>query len=444
MDEAFGLRHAIHQAIDPMAVMRRVVAAAVRLIERGEGAVVEMLEDGALHYVCATGTLAEHVGTRLDIDGSLSGTAVRSGAALRCDDAATDPRVDADACRRDGEISMICVPLRRETTPVGVLKVTASQVGAFDAEDVATLARLAEFVTETITSAERLARLAIVLVEHELTGDALPTSVPGAGPAQGISEFVANVLQADLAATVETRRAIENVLHTGSFSTVFQPVVDLRTGSVAGYEALTRFDDGTAPDQQFADGHRAGLGMELEAAAVERALRSMDSLPDDTYLAINVGPDLAVDATLRDLLDGVPADRVVIELTEHARIDDYDAMRPALQRLRRSGVRLAIDDTGAGYASFGHILRLAPDFIKLDRILTTGIDVDGVRRSMAGALVGFASETGARVIAEGIETRSELDTVRDLGIESGQGYFLGRPAPVADLRQVSGAAPKQT
>jgi len=101
--------------------------------------------------------------------------------------------------------------------------------------------------------------------------------------------------------------------------------------------------------------------------------------------------------------------------------------------LRQHGVRLAVDDTGSGFSSFAHIVKLAPDIIKLDIDLVSGIDLDPVRRSLATAVVAFAAETGAKVTAEGIESAAELACVKSLGIHYGQGYFLGRPGPLEAL-----------
>jgi EAL domain-containing protein (putative c-di-GMP-specific phosphodiesterase class I) len=156
-------------------------------------------------------------------------------------------------------------------------------------------------------------------------------------------------------------------------------------------------------------------------------------MPDDAYLAINAGPQTVRHLAASGLLDEVDLSRIVIELTEHFEVDDYPALSGELFELRRRGARVAIDDTGTGFSTFAHILRLAPDIIKLDRILTVGIDIDPIRRALAGALTTFAGETGAIVVAEGIETEAELTTVRNLGIQFGQGYHLGRPGPVESV-----------
>ena len=119
-----------------------------------------------------------------------------------------------------------------------------------------------------------------------------------------------------------------------------------------------------------------------------------------------------------------------MELTEEARVDDYPRLSRALDQMRRMGVRLAIDDTGAGFASLAHILKLVPEFIKLDRELTSGIDHDPVRIALATALVSFASGLGAEIIAEGIETTEELEVLQGLDIRYGQGFLLCRPTSI--------------
>ena len=123
----------------------------------------------------------------------------------------------------------------------------------------------------------------------------------------------------------------------------------------------------------------------------------------------------------------------MIEITEHAPVADYDALAQAIRPLRAHGVRLAVDDAGAGFASLRHILRLSPDVIKLDRALTAEIDSDAPREALAAALILFASRIGSTVVAEGIEREEELRTLRNLGVLYGQGYYLARPLPVEQV-----------
>lgn len=236
----------------------------------------------------------------------------------------------------------------------------------------------------------------------------------------------------------ESRRGIEGrirrVLADGQVGVVYQPIVDLRREQRCGVEALARFSQPPLqpPDRWFADAALVGLAVELELLAVRCALRAFDRLDPDTYLAVNVSPRTATDPAFHAMvLDGLPT-ATVMEITEHAPVDDYDRFSREIEPLRAAGVRLAIDDAGAGFASLRHIVLLAPDVIKLDLSLTRGIDVDGNRRAMARALISFAAETDATIVAEGIETPAELEALRELGVTMGQGYLLGRPAPLAD------------
>jgi len=220
-------------------------------------------------------------------------------------------------------------------------------------------------------------------------------------------------------------------------SVVFQPVVSLRSGEVDGLEALARFRSQPVygPDVWFAQAATLGIGVELELAAVAAAVAHLPQIPAELFMAVNLSPETVLSSRLDPVLDRLPADRIVLEITEHAHIADYTKLREALANLRRDGVRLAIDDAGAGYASLRHILQLAPDCIKLDISLTRDIHIERSQRALAAALVAFAGETGASIVAEGIETAEELATLRELDVEFGQGYYLGRPAPLPEQPQ---------
>ncbi len=233
---------------------------------------------------------------------------------------------------------------------------------------------------------------------------------------------------------------IAGVLQPGAIRPVYQPIFGLATLDVVGYEALARFDREPirGPDVWFAAADEVGMGLELELAAIRAAVARFSELPAPAYLALNASPATAVSEELATLLLGLPAERLVIEITEHAAVPDYDALQAALAGFRRGGARLAVDDAGSGFASLRHILLLAPDIIKLDISLTRGVDVDRAHRSLAAALIAFAAEMGIRIVAEGIETAAELEALRDLGAGYGQGYLLGRPGEPPGRNAVAG------
>lgn len=208
-------------------------------------------------------------------------------------------------------------------------------------------------------------------------------------------------------------------------------MIELESNDCIAYEALTRFPEDTAwtTCEWFAAAETLGVGAKLELAAVAAALRHLEDIPPTAALAINVSPAVAVTDEFFDLVAPF-ASRLIIELTEHQAVDDYDALLDGLQDLRELGARIAIDDVGAGFASLRHILQLTPEIVKLDLSLTAGIMRDARSRALTAALVEFAARTGALIAAEGIETQPELELLRELGVDHGQGYLLGRPDPL--------------
>ena len=225
------------------------------------------------------------------------------------------------------------------------------------------------------------------------------------------------------------RDEIQSIIDSGAFRPVFQPIVELATDTVVGYEALTRFVDGVSPDVRFREAHQVGLGLQLEIATLGAAMATADGLPAGAWVNVNVSPAL-IEAG--DTVRGLVANsrrRLVLEVTEHVEIADYARFRAALTALGPQ-VELAVDDAGAGFASLRHILELRPAFVKLDRWLVTGIEADEARQAMIVGLRHFARATSCQLIAEGIETEAELGVLRRLDIDLGQGYLLGRPVPV--------------
>jgi EAL domain-containing protein (putative c-di-GMP-specific phosphodiesterase class I) len=247
-----------------------------------------------------------------------------------------------------------------------------------------------------------------------------------------LAEIVADQLDRDQLETEKRRlewSRIHSILERDSVDVEFQPVFDLLDCSIVSLEALARFwtEPMRSPSVWFAEANEVGLGAELELAAIRSALQRIDDFPEGVALALNVSPATALDPRFCELLLGV-AERIVIEITEHAQVDDYDALAAALAPLRERGAQLAIDDVGAGFANLRHILRLAPDIVKLDLSLTQEISRDPARRALATSLVGFAGGVGARIVAEGISSDEDLTLLRALGVNYGQGFHLARPS----------------
>lgn len=223
------------------------------------------------------------------------------------------------------------------------------------------------------------------------------------------------------------------------FEIAFQPIYNMHLQRVVGYEALSRFPGipYNSPDYWFKEASDVGLGEVLEALTTKKALSQMDQLPEDTYLSLNASPEYIINGSVGRLLEQVSGKQIVLEITEHARISNYDALRAALLPLRAKGIRLAIDDAGAGYASFQHILELGADIIKLDISLIRNIDKDLARRALTSAMISFAKNTDCEIIAEGVETAEELETLCVIGVSKAQGYFIGRPMSTAQIAESS-------
>lgn len=226
-----------------------------------------------------------------------------------------------------------------------------------------------------------------------------------------------------------TASAVGEVLAAGGPRMVFQAAVPIGGGGQGFHEALSRFDDGRPPDLWFREATAVGLGVELEVAAAAAGLRALAPGVD---VSVNLSAATISSGALPGLLDGVPLSQVVVEVSEHEAVRDYAELGAALEPYRAAGLRLAVDDAGAGYASLRHVVRLAPDVIKLDMSLVSGIDTDASRRELAGALTSFAHRTGAVVVAEGVESHEEHAALQEVGVDLGQGYLYAVPGPRAD------------
>ena len=224
-------------------------------------------------------------------------------------------------------------------------------------------------------------------------------------------------------------RDVRSRLRDGSITFVFQPIIDLRDGSTVGFEGLTRIDAevGTVIDLFDAAAAQGAL-LDLELHAISSILSQAASLPDEAYVSVNASPSTLESSAFRRAVGDFPLAQLVVEVNEREVVDDYGRLRSAVRPLRAGGVRLAVDDAGAGVASLHHLIELRPDIIKLDGALTHAIQRDRGQRAMARALAAFAAETGAVVVAECVESLASAQSLADLGVDHGQGFALGRPA----------------
>lgn len=254
---------------------------------------------------------------------------------------------------------------------------------------------------------------------------------------QVFANFVAQQIDRHLEGEHAREKIAERVraaIDASSFTILYQPIYRCHENRVIGFECLTQFSAAPSrtPDVWFKEAAGVGLSEALEMATGQKALAALAQLPEEVYVSLNVSPAPILSGAITRLLANAPLHRIVVELTEHDAIADYSRLATMLDPLRRQGLRLAVDDAGAGYASLRHILHLTPDIIKLDISLTRDIDSDHVRRALAAALIRFAEEIGSVIIAEGVETEAELRILRQLGVKKVQGFLTGRPMAIGD------------
>lgn len=228
----------------------------------------------------------------------------------------------------------------------------------------------------------------------------------------------------------DSREFVERTLSSGAFESLFQPIVQLSSGDVLGYEALTRLTSGSPIVQLLTEASEGGVRPQCELGLLSASLREARTLQAG-WVSVNLSPSVVVEHTpeLADLIRGADC-QVVVELTENERIEDYVSVRRALDQLGDE-VRLSVDDTGSGYASLRHVIDLHPHFLKLDRSWITGLDRDKTRQALVAGMAAFCRHTDTEMIAEGVETEQELDTLRRLDVRLAQGFLLGRPEPAA-------------
>ncbi|GII25293.1 EAL domain-containing protein [Planosporangium mesophilum] len=212
---------------------------------------------------------------------------------------------------------------------------------------------------------------------------------------------------------------------------VAQPIIDLANSRIAGFETLSRFsgEPEASPDVWFAEADRLGYAAELTARVVHRALALRTTLPPNTFLTVNVEPHLVSHPVVREALyAGGGLERIVVELTEHIQASDVRVLHATLDEIRAAGGLVAVDDAGTGYAGLGQLLSIRPDIVKLDRELITGIDSDPTRRALVQLLGDLSARMDCWLLAEGVETLAELQTLASMEVPLVQGWLLGRPA----------------
>jgi len=233
------------------------------------------------------------------------------------------------------------------------------------------------------------------------------------------------------------RNALTKLVLAGDVTMVYQPILDLNTEEVFGYEALVRPHRGSgmvSADDLFATGKETGLLFDLDNLCRRHGLENARELPAGSKLFLNCLPTAIHDPSFRGdhltrLLDSIelaPED-LVLEISERESIDNFTIFREARDYYANLGIRVALDDTGAGYASLRAVMELAPDYIKMDHCLIRSIENDPPRQELLEALEGVAKKIGGQIVAEGIETEAECEAVRSLGIAYGQGFYLARP-----------------
>jgi len=234
----------------------------------------------------------------------------------------------------------------------------------------------------------------------------------------------------------ETLAQICSAFEPNGMNIVHQPIHRLADGRPVGVECLARFpaSQGRPPSDWFEAAADIGRGTELELCAVRLALQGLPYVPTELYMAVNVSPEAIMSGALLPILSEAPPGRIVVEVTEHARVPDYGALRAALDALR-GHARIAIDDVGAGYSGLRHIVDLRPDILKLDMSLTRDVDRDPARRALTQAMVALAAEIGSAIVAEGVETESERATLAAIGVGYAQGYHFSRPMPAVAAQQ---------
>ncbi len=249
---------------------------------------------------------------------------------------------------------------------------------------------------------------------------------------------------ADLEARIESRRERQQLfelLCRGEIRSVYEPIVECRSRTVFGYEALARGPEGSpfySPASLFPAAEAYDLMFQLDCLCRRSGLAGARDLPEGTKLFLNVRPTTIHDPSFRaEALTGTlgelalrPSD-VVFEISEQESIGNFEIFREVRDSYKKLGFQIALDDMGAGYQSLEALMELSPEFVKVDKAFVQGIDTDPARQELVRALRTVAQRIGARIIGEGLDTLEELETLAELGIDFGQGWLFGKPQPLS-------------
>lgn len=411
---------ALNASLDPAALMRRIAEQMCLFTPSAGGAAVSVLtpEDRFL-VVSAHGLVESLLGLTLPREGTFSGTAIATGKPQVSLDALNDFSISEEV-RGIGEQlgikSLVVIPLLHRGDAIGALSMTAADAYEFGDRDVAAMQACGRFISAVIAAHTEMSSLS-----DDLLND------PNMSGREATARFISSVLWPELTRHVDLHQRLDDLLATPSnLCIAYQPVVDLDTGAAVGFEALSRFPEhyGLAPRQWFDIARRLGRSLSLEVAALTRALAEANAMTPGSFIAVNLSPLAAMDASTQAmLLDH--AGPLVVEITEYEPFPDD--LAAALKPLRDKGIRLAIDDAGAGFASFTQMLRIRPDIIKIDGGLTAGIADDPVKRALVSAVVRLADELGAVTVAEAVEEPEQARVLGQLGVRLGQGFLFGHP-----------------
>ncbi|MFL5843831.1 MAG: EAL domain-containing protein [Solirubrobacteraceae bacterium] len=313
-------------------------------------------------------------------------------------------------------------------------------LGRVDGDTFAVLCRGAEplVLAETLRAAVTGVTLSVGVATGPHNGDDAEGLLAAADVAlrvakrSGKNRVIAYAGEPMTSAAHGARDALERLIRGEGLHMAVQPIVDLAGGGAHAYEALARFDTGRGqgPLHWFSLADELGVRDELELACLRKALALLPDLPDGALLSVNLSAPMLCDERSRRVFAAAGSlERLIVEVTEEALASDDGTLLDAVAWLRARHARFAVDDIGAGYSGLGQVATLQPTYLKLDRSLVAGLDADPGRAALVGAMAGYASATGALLVAEGVETEAELAALRGLAVPLIQGFLLGRPAP---------------